>query len=135
MTSLTLNSGVFVLHKQSGDLGAVEDGAAAHGEADARADEPATEHRREKQILRDVGVGNDGEADRQAAHGDGTLECECTADETVAQGDERHVDDRDRDRERPSEDAGEQHGYARDAAVDAGKWLESKKALQAESCR
>ena len=61
MTSPTFSRSAALADQQRGDLGAVEHRAAAHRQADARADEEAAEDRRQQQVGRDVGKVHGGE--------------------------------------------------------------------------
>ena len=62
--------------QQRGDLRAVEDRAAADGEADARADEEPAEDRRQHQVVGDVGIVHRRENQRQPADGRRTAQGE-----------------------------------------------------------
>ena len=118
MTSPTFRGATAPADEQGGDLGAVEDGAAADGKANARAEKEPAEYRRQQQVVRDVGVRNDCERDRQTRNTDRAANRERPADLPVPDRDERQVHDRKDDGERSARDFPEQHRHAGHATVD-----------------
>ena len=123
MTSPTLRTAAALADEQRRDLGAVEHGAAAHRQADARADEHAAEDRRQQQIVRDVGKVHRRDDDGQADDRQGAAQRERAPELPIPEHDERQVDDRQPHRERHRRRLRQQHRDAGDAAVDemAGK--------------
>ncbi len=100
------------------DLGPVEDRAAAHGQADAGADEEPAEDGGQQQVRRHVREVDRGQHHREAANRERAPHGERAAHVLVADNDERRVDDRQPDRERPRRQLRQQHRHAGDAAVD-----------------
>ncbi len=105
-------------HQQSDDLRTVEHRIAAHGEADAGPEEDAPKDGRQNTVRRDVGERNEGESQCEPANGQDTSYREGSAQLTVAEGNERQIHQRQKDRQGKGCHLRQEHGDTGDASID-----------------
>ena len=82
----------FFADEQRGYFGTIQHGAAPHGQTNAHANKKTTENGSEEFIVRNIGIMNKGNTQRQAGDSQGAFYSEARTQFIVTQNNKRYID-------------------------------------------